>query len=75
MENPGKQWIDYNGQQKNKQFGLKSLRHGMELQPGLVLTIEPGIYFIPQIIDLWQKQKINTIYNSKILASRVSVLC
>jgi Xaa-Pro aminopeptidase len=32
----------------------------MELLPGHVITIEPGIYFIPQLIDLWQKQKINT---------------
>jgi Xaa-Pro aminopeptidase len=60
MENLGEQWVGYNGQPKSKQFGLKSLRLGMELQPGHVLTIEPGIYFIPQLIDLWQKQKINT---------------
>jgi Xaa-Pro aminopeptidase len=60
MENLGEQWVGYNGQPKSKQFGLKSLRMGMELQPGHVLTIEPGIYFIPQLIDLWKKQKINT---------------
>ena len=60
MENLGEQWVGYNGQLKSKQFGLKSLRLAMELQPGNVLTIEPGIYFIPQLIDLWQKQKINT---------------
>jgi Xaa-Pro aminopeptidase len=35
------------------------LRTFIELKPGHVLTIEPGI-FIPQLIDLWQKQKINT---------------
>jgi Xaa-Pro aminopeptidase len=60
MENLGEQWVGYNGQPKSKQFGLKSLRLGMELQPGHVITIEPGIYFIPQLIDLWQKQNINT---------------
>ena len=60
MENLGEQWVAYNGQQKSKQFGLKSLRLGMELQAGHVITIEPGIYFIPQLIDLWQKEKINT---------------
>jgi len=59
MENLGEQWVGYNGEQKSKQFGLKSLRLGMELQPGHVLTIEPGIYFIPQLIDFWQKEKIN----------------
>jgi Xaa-Pro aminopeptidase len=62
MENLGEQWVGYNGQPKSKQFGLKSLRLGMELQPGHVITIEPGIYFIPQLIDLWQKQKINNEY-------------
>jgi len=60
MENLGEQWVGYNGELKSKQFGLKSLRLGMDLQPGHVLTIEPGIYFIPQLIDLWQKQNINT---------------
>ena len=60
MENLGEQWVGYNGQPKSKQFGLKSLRLGMELQAGHVLTIEPGIYFIPQLIDLWKKENINT---------------
>jgi len=60
MENLGEQWVGYNGEPKSKQFGLKSLRLGMELLPAHVITIEPGIYFIPQLIDLWQKQKINT---------------
>ncbi len=60
MENLGEQWVGYNGEPKSKQFGLKSLRLAMELQTGHVLTIEPGIYFIPQLIDLWQKQKINS---------------
>ncbi len=60
MENLGEQWVGYNGEPKSTQFGLKSLRLGMKLLPGHVLTIEPGIYFIPQLIDLWQKQKINT---------------
>ena len=52
MENLGEQWVGCKGQPKSKQFGLKSLRLGMELLPGHVLTIEPGIYFIPQLIDL-----------------------
>ena len=62
MENLGEQWVGYNGAEKSKQFGLKSLRLGMKLLPGHVLTIEPGIYFIPQLIDLWQKQKINSAF-------------
>jgi Xaa-Pro aminopeptidase len=59
MENLGEQWVGYGGRPKSTQFGLKSLRLGMELQAGNVLTIEPGIYFIPELINLWSKNKIN----------------
>jgi Xaa-Pro aminopeptidase len=59
MENLGEQWVGYAGKPKSTQFGLKSLRLGMELQAGNVLTIEPGIYFIPELINLWSKNKIN----------------
>ena len=38
------------------QFGLKSLRLGKKLKPGNVLTIEPGIYFIPELIDMWRAE-------------------
>lgn len=55
MENLGEQYVGYCGVPKSKQFGLKSLRLGRELKPGFVLTIEPGIYFIPELIDLWQQ--------------------
>ena len=56
MEDLGEVYVGYNGQPKSTQFGLKSLRLGRELQPGFVLTIEPGIYFIPQLIDMWKKE-------------------
>ena len=48
--------LGYNGQPKSTQFGRKSLRLGRELEPGFVLTIEPGIYFIPELIDLWKSE-------------------
>jgi len=62
MENLGEQWVGYCGVPKSKQFGLKSLRLGRELKPGFVLTIEPGIYFIPELIDLWKKNGTNKEY-------------
>jgi len=54
MENLGEVHVGWAGQPKSTQFGLKSLRLGRELEPGFVITIEPGIYFIPQLMDLWK---------------------
>ncbi len=56
MENLGEIYVGYNGKPKSTQFGRKSLRLGRELEPGFVLTIEPGIYFIPELIDLWKSE-------------------
>lgn len=56
MENLGEQYVGYGGEEKSSLFGLKSLRLGRELKPGYVLTVEPGIYFIPELIDLWKSQ-------------------
>jgi Xaa-Pro aminopeptidase len=60
MENLGEQWVGYDGVPKSTQFGLKSLRLGKALKPGFVLTIEPGIYFIPELIDLWNSENRHT---------------
>jgi Xaa-Pro aminopeptidase len=57
MENLGEEYVGYDGQTKSKQFGLKSLRLAKPLVPGIVLTIEPGIYFIPSLIDMWRNEK------------------
>ncbi len=56
MENLGEVYVGYDGRPKSTQFGRKSLRLGRKLEPGFVLTIEPGIYFIPELIDLWRGQ-------------------
>ena len=56
MENLGEQYVGYAGEAKSTLFGLKSLRLGRELKPGYVVTVEPGIYFIPELIDLWKSQ-------------------
>ena len=57
MENLGEVYVGYNGQPKSTQLGRKSLRLGRKLEPGFVLTIEPGIYFIPELMDLWYKEQ------------------
>lgn len=54
MEDLGERWVGWDGAARSTQFGLKSLRLGRALQPGFVVTIEPGIYFIPQLMDLWR---------------------
>lgn len=56
MENLGEVWVGYDGEPKSTQFGLKSLRLARELKPGFVVTVEPGIYFIPQLMDLWRSE-------------------
>lgn len=62
MENLGEVYVGYGGEPKSTQFGLKSLRLGRKLEPGFVLTIEPGIYFIPELIDQWKSTNINADY-------------
>lgn len=58
MENLGEQNVGYTPDMiKSTQFGLKSLRLGRKLEKGIVLTIEPGIYIIPALIDLWKADK------------------
>ncbi len=64
MEDLGEVWVGYDGQPKSTQFGLKSLRLAKPLRVGHVFTIEPGIYFIPELIDLWRGQgKFNDFIN------------
>ena len=57
MENLGEQYVGYaNGEKKSTQFGFKSLRLARPLEKGFVFTVEPGIYFIPELIDLWKAE-------------------
>ncbi|MBQ0016738.1 MAG: M24 family metallopeptidase, partial [Bacteroidales bacterium] len=61
MENYGQIHVGYDREtQPSQQFGLGSLRCGRRLEPGFVITDEPGCYFIPALIDLWRKQQLHT---------------
>jgi Xaa-Pro aminopeptidase len=62
MEDVGEVYAGWNGQPKPTQFGIKSLRLGRPLEPGFVLTIEPGIYFIPELIDQWRAKGHNSAF-------------
>jgi Xaa-Pro aminopeptidase len=58
MENLGEDLVGYDKEVKRSdQFGLAYLRLGKKLEAGYVITIEPGIYFIPELIRAWQKEK------------------
>ncbi len=57
MEDLGEVYVGYEGKAKSTQFGIKSLRLAKPLIPGMVVTIEPGIYFIPSLIDMWRTEK------------------
>jgi Xaa-Pro aminopeptidase len=45
--------------ERSKQFGTANLRTARMLEPGFVLTVEPGCYFIPQLIDRWRADGTN----------------
>ncbi|HIZ86149.1 MAG TPA: aminopeptidase P N-terminal domain-containing protein [Candidatus Coprenecus stercoravium] len=56
MEALGEAWVGYDGHPRSTKFGLKSLRLARTLEEGYTLTIEPGVYFIPELIDMWRGQ-------------------
>lgn len=57
MENIGEKYVGYDEQTlRSSTPGLSSLRMGKQLKPGMVMTVEPGIYFIPALIDKWQSE-------------------
>ena len=57
MENLGEQYVGYDAPHiKSTEFGLKSLRLARQLEPGHCLTVEPGIYVIPELIDKFKAE-------------------
>ena len=56
MEGLGQIYVGFDEETRPnlEQFGTNCLRMGRRLEPGFVLTDEPGIYFIPALIDEWR---------------------
>jgi Xaa-Pro aminopeptidase len=60
MEDYGQIYVGYDDEiRPSEQFGTAYLRLGRRLQSGFVITNEPGIYFIPALIEKWKNEKIN----------------
>ena len=60
MENYGQIHVGYDEEIRPvDQFGTAYLRLGRRLQENFVITNEPGIYFIPALIEKWESEKIN----------------
>jgi len=58
MEGLGENYVGYDEEiKRSTQFGTAFLRLGKKLETGFVLTVEPGIYFIPALIDQWKAEK------------------
>lgn len=58
MEGLGEDRVGYDATvQRSTQFGLRSLRMARALQPGFVVTVEPGLYFIPDLVDRWKAER------------------
>ena len=57
MEDLGEDFVGYDEEiSRSEQFGTRNLRLGRRLQEGFAITVEPGCYFIPQLIDRWEAE-------------------
>jgi Xaa-Pro aminopeptidase len=58
MEGLGENYVGYSADVKrSSQFGLAFLRFALPFKAGNVFTVEPGCYFIPELIDMWRSEK------------------
>jgi Xaa-Pro aminopeptidase len=57
MEALGENFVGYNDEVKrSEQFGTAFLRFALPYKPGHVFTVEPGCYFIPELIEKWKAE-------------------
>ncbi|HSW00614.1 MAG TPA: aminopeptidase P family protein [Sedimentisphaerales bacterium] len=58
MEALGEDYVGYTDTiKRNPAFGWRSLRLAKPVEPGYAVTVEPGIYFIPHLIDRWKAER------------------
>jgi Xaa-Pro aminopeptidase len=63
MENLGEDRVGYaRDQERSEQFGLHTLRLARPLRTGFVVTVEPGCYFIPKLIEQWRAEQRHTAF-------------
>lgn len=61
MENIGERYVGYDEETlRSSTPGLSSLRIGKRLKEGMVITVEPGIYFIPALIAKWKEERLGS---------------
>ena len=61
MEGLGEDYVGYTDTiRRNPEFGWRSLRLAKALEPGFVITVEPGLYFIPELIDRFKAEQKHT---------------
>jgi Xaa-Pro aminopeptidase len=75
MENFGENFVGYGEDAKRSdQFGMAYLRFALRYKPGHVFTIEPGCYFIPELIDKWRSEgKFKEFINYEAIGAYMSV--
>ena len=57
MEALGEDYVGYTDSIKRRPgFGWRSLRLAKALEPNFVVTVEPGIYFIPELVQQWKQE-------------------
>jgi len=71
MEDLGEHYVGYGDElTRSDLFGIQALRLGRTLHPGFVITVEPGLYFIPELIDQWAAEgKHKSFINYEALAA------
>lgn len=58
MEGLGETYVGYNSvTRRSEQFGTSNLRLGRILEEDFVITVEPGLYFIPNLIEIWKGEQ------------------